>query len=347
MRSDQSIPLPGGGTLTLPTPDWPNLIPDLLGLFVKAIAAMVYGTVHAIFAAVWSGLMFSVPHNLTDQLGIVRVLMPSPELIGAAAASLVLALFGLRIYLRGLTGHGSFVDDLLGRTMVLFGVLGMLPWVIAHAIDLEQQLARSVAMAALADVLPEAVPADPGTVAAVLVILVLGILLFVKLVSNVVHIAVAICWSPVAFAMGLIPEFAWVTSIWMREFFGRLAGAVLALIAVAVGLAIAFTQTDLLKLLGAAGALLAAKDLVDWLARTPGSGMGGMVMPFMRFVPGGGAGVAARCKCRGIAECGSIGRRASYGSLLFVRLSRCSGGETREKHVCSGDVEHAASPTST
>jgi hypothetical protein len=92
---------------------------------------------------------------------------------------------------------------------------------------------------------------------------------------------VAIVWSPVAAVCGLIPETSHIATLWAHEFFGRLAGAVLATIATGVGLALALSNAGGhngdFAIFGAAGAFVAAYDLVDWLAKTPGSSVGGVL----------------------------------------------------------------------
>src|SRR6185437_2605410 len=112
--------------------------------------------------------------------------------------------------------HQPAADFLLGRLIAWGALIAALPWVISQAIDLEQALAKAVVSAGF-----------------------LGLRLMIKLASNVVHVAIAIVWSPVALFFGLIPETSHIGRMWLHEFFGRLAGAVLAAIAVTLGLAIA------------------------------------------------------------------------------------------------------------
>ncbi|MDQ6671039.1 MAG: hypothetical protein M3069_09855 [Chloroflexota bacterium] len=220
-------------------------------------------------------------------------LMPNTMVIAAAGLALALALLGLRTWVRGITGRGGILDELLGRLMVYLCALSLLPWIISHAIDTEQALAKSVAITAIGEVLPAAAPGDLTSLIALFFMLILGVRLWLKLGSNVVHIAVAIVWSPVALVCGLIPETSWVASLWIREFSGRLAGALLATVATGLGLALALTRFDLFAITGGAAAFMAAHDMVDWLARTPGSGMGGVLGAGMRLgaaVMGGGSG---------------------------------------------------------
>ena len=71
-----------------------------------------------------------------------------------------------------------------------------------------------------------------------------------------------------------------------------------------VGLALALGNGGNFAIFGTAGAFIAAGDLVDWLARTPGSGMGGLLGMGMRagmglIGGGGGAATAAAIPAQG------------------------------------------------
>ncbi len=170
--------------------------------------------------------------------------------------------------------------------------------IIWRAIELEQSIARGVAVSAIDSIIPTAAPVDGMTIVTLMLMFVFGVRLWCKLASNVVHVCVAIIWSPVALVCGLIPESSWVAGVWVREFTGRLAGAVLATIATAVGLALALGHPGLLATAGGVAGFMAAHDLVDWLARTPGSHMGGILGMGLRLAAvgsgGGAAGAAAQ-----------------------------------------------------
>jgi hypothetical protein len=256
----------------------------------------IYSLLRGMFLGVWNATLLPIPHNVTDQFGPVQAIFAAAGPIAAGGLVLAVVLLGVRTLVRGITGHGGVLDELLGRLLVYASVLSMLPWIISHAIDLEQSIARSVAVADMAGLLPEASGANP---IALLLMLALGLRLWLKLASNVVHVAVAVAWSPVALMCGLIPEAGWVCSLWTREFVGRLAGAVLATVASGIGLALALGNSgggsgDFV-IFGTAGAFLAAADLVDWLARTPGTSMGGAMGGIVRMgvgLMGGGGGAA-------------------------------------------------------
>lgn len=260
---------------------WQSLI-DHLGEVGTAIWAgfsqWLYGGIRGLFLTLWHATLLPIPHDVTDQFTPVLAMMPAPGAVATAGLVLALSLLGLRTYVRGITGRGGILDELLGRIMLYTSVLSMMPWLIGYGIDLEQRLARAVVIADISETLPQLSGPSPSTIIALLLMIILGLRLWLKLASNVVHIAVAIVWSPVALICGLMPESSWVTSLWIREFVGRLAGAVLATVASGLGFALALTNANGngdFVIFGVAGAFIAAHDLVDWLARTPGSNMGG------------------------------------------------------------------------
>src|SRR5438270_9888761 len=96
------VSAPGGLSVCLPSIDWTQLVPNLVGLFIQAIGSLMYGAMRSFYLALWNGLLLSVPHDLTDQFGPVKAMMPPPSAIGTAGLVLALSLLGLRTYIRGL-----------------------------------------------------------------------------------------------------------------------------------------------------------------------------------------------------------------------------------------------------
>src|SRR5579859_8159085 len=261
---------------------WTDLRPNL-GAIGSAIwsdlGQWMYSLLRGLFLTIWNATLLPIPRATTYDFGPVQAMLPSTGAVAAAGITMALALMGLRTVLQAVPfGHTALSAYLLGRFMVWVCVLSMLPWLISQSIDVEQQLARSVAIGDIVGILPEQAAPNP---LAVFLMIVLGLRLWLKLASNVVHVAVAIVWSPVAAVCGLIPETSHIASVWAHEFFGRLAGAVLATIATGVGLGLALTNAGGsnadFAIFGVAGAFVAAHDLVDWLARTPGSSVGGVL----------------------------------------------------------------------
>jgi hypothetical protein len=292
---------------------WSGLLPQLPTIGTQIwtdLGQWMYSMVRGALLTVWNASLLPVPHDTTDQFGSVQAMLPSSGAVASAGITLALALLGLRTILRGSTGYNPMSDYLLGRFMVWVAILSMLPWIIGHAIDAEQELATSVTVADINGFLPEAVAPDP---LAMFVMLILGLRLWLKLASNVVHIAVAIVWSPVAAVCGLIPQTSHIATLWCHDFFGRLAGAVLATIAVGLGLALAMTNAGGsngdFALFGAAGAFIAAYDLVDWLAKTPGSSIGGVLGGMART----GTAVAALAPTFGASGAAVAGGAAATG----------------------------------
>jgi hypothetical protein len=262
------------------------------------LSQWLYGLLRGLLVGLWHATLLPIPHDVTDQFGPVQAMMPSPGAIAAAGITLSLSLLGVRVILRAVPfDHQPAADFLLGRLVAWGALLALLPWMIEHSIDVQQELAAAVVNAGFVgidELLPAAATPNPF---ALVILLVLGLRLMVKLASNVVHIAISIVWSPVALVLGLIPATSYIGSMWLHEFFGRLAGGVLATIAATLGLSLALINggSDF-AIFGAAGAMVAAYDLVDWLARTPGSSpagvVGGMVRTAAAATMGLGAGAA-------------------------------------------------------
>lgn len=269
-----------------------------------SLAAWTYAGMRSFFLSLWNISLFTIPHELSDRAGPVVALMPPSGAIAAAGLVLAFSIIGLRTILSGVFGRGAALDEVLPRLAVYAAALSMLPWIVARAIDLEQSLTAGITEASLAATIPEFAPLDLASWFSLLLMIIFGIRLWLKMSSNVVHVMVAIIWSPVAMVLGLIPHTAWVTGLWTREFGGRLAGVALAASAIAVGMALAFTHGSALLYTGVAGAFMAAYDYVDWLAKTPGSNLGGLVGWGARVgaaaVMSGGGGASAGAQAAGM-----------------------------------------------
>jgi hypothetical protein len=253
--------------------------------------AWIVGGIRAFYIGLWQATLLEIPHALTDDFGPVSTALHSSGPIASAGLVLALALMGLRVILSGAFGFNATADVVIGRVIVAASAIGLLPWLISHGIDLEQAFARSIAVNDIIAVAPNFVGAiDLGTFLALLVMLWYGVKLWFKLAANIVHIAVAIFWSPVALTCWFVPESSWIASAWIHEFVGRLLGACLAVVATGIGVAIALTHSGVLVIALVGAAFMAAADLTDWLARTPGNSMGGVLGAGMRL----GVGVATR-----------------------------------------------------
>ena len=279
----QTPPGDGGGSAPSFTIDlsglgnliWQSFIDhvgDVGGAIWSGLSQWLYGVLRGLLIGVWHATLLPIPHDVTDQFGPVLAMMPAPGAIAAAGITLSMALVGLRVVLRAVPfDHQPAADFLLGRLVAWGALISLLPWLIEHSIDLEHALAAAAVNAGFVgidELLPEVATPNP---IGLLLLIVLGLRLMVKLASNVVHVAIAIVWSPVAAFFGLIPETSHIGSLWLHEFFGRLGGAVLAAIAATIGLSLALLNRGDFAIFGAAGAMVAAYDLVDWLAKTPGS----------------------------------------------------------------------------
>ena len=121
----------------------------------------MYSLLRGLLITLWNATLLPIPHDTTDEFGPVQSMLPGPGAVAAAGITLALGLIGLRTILRGSVAHNPLADYLLGRFIVWVAVLSMLPWMIEHAIDLEQQLARSVVIGDVVGILPADVVPNP------------------------------------------------------------------------------------------------------------------------------------------------------------------------------------------
>ncbi|MGI9147754.1 MAG: hypothetical protein ACR2IK_14580, partial [Chloroflexota bacterium] len=172
----------------------------------SALSNALYGAVRSLFLTIWQAALLDIPRGMTDQFPPVAALLVAGTQVAVAGLVLALTLLGLRTYIRGITGRGGVLDEILGRVIVYVGIISMLPWIIARALDIESAAAKSVALIDLAAILPaQIVPNDPTSFTfSLAIMLILGIRLWFKLAANVVHVAVAIAWSPIAMICGLM-----------------------------------------------------------------------------------------------------------------------------------------------
>jgi hypothetical protein len=130
----------------LGTTIWTNLAPQLLTIgnaIWTDLGQWMYGLMRGLLLTLWNATPLPIPHSTTDEFGPVQAMIPSTGAIAAAGITLALALLGVRTILRGSAGYNLFADYLLGRFVVYVAMLSMLPWIISHAIDAEQALART------------------------------------------------------------------------------------------------------------------------------------------------------------------------------------------------------------
>lgn len=283
-----------------------------------SLAAWMYAGMRAFFLGLWNVSLFVIPHELADRAGPVLALMPPAHAIAAAGVVLAFSIAGLRTILSGVLGRGAVLDEILPRVIVYLFALSILPWILSRAVDVEQNMTRGITEASIANAIPEFAPLELADWFSLIIMLVLGVRLWLKTSANVVHVMVAIIWSPIALVLGFIPQTSWVTGLWTRELGGRLAGVIMAAAAIAVGFALAFTHGSALLYTGVAGAFMAAYDLVDWLARTPGSHMGGVVGWAAKL----GAGMAVAGAAHGPNAGAQAAQMRSYNASQAARATQ-------------------------
>jgi hypothetical protein len=92
-----------------------------------------YSLLRSMFLGIWNATLIPIPHDVTDQFGPVKTVLDSSLVIAAAGVVLAVVLLGVRTLVRGITGRGGVLDELVGRIMVYACCLSLLPWPAALA----------------------------------------------------------------------------------------------------------------------------------------------------------------------------------------------------------------------
>jgi len=184
----------------------------------------------------------------------------------------------------------------------------------ARLIDLVNALNASIMSVSLGSMLlPWPTGFDPIQLAAALLYAIVLLWLFLKFAVRVVWLLILLAIAPVALILFTVPQLAFVSAAWARQFFGNLFGQPLTLAVLRVGTAVLVGHDTAPwdYFIGAAVALVALQ-MPDWFANmTFGFRYGGplavpstarLVIPAL-----GGAGAAARTALGGAVRRVGVG----------------------------------------
>jgi hypothetical protein len=292
-----------------------NGVLGLLGDFVHNGVHAAEGLLHAV-ADSPTNIYTRTPPELTYAQPAVVEMFGHMRLIafGALALLFVIAGFlqmagpvmGAGLPLRKLVVRAAFAVT-AGATTLFWG---------ARFIDLVNALNASILSAPLGSLLlPWPTGLDPIQLVAALLYAVVLLWLFFKFAVRVVWLLILLAIAPVALILFTVPQLAFVSAAWGRQFFGNLFGQPLTLAVLRLGTAalVGHDTSPWDYFIGAAVALVALQMPTWFTQMALGSRHGGqlavlstgrLVLPAL-----GGAGVAAR------AALGGAVRRVGVGPV--------------------------------
>jgi len=275
--------------LTLPTVNWPQLIPNLLDLLLHALEAWLRTTAEAIWNAMWSSganFVTQLPPGLTYQFGPYTAIATNPVAVATGGATLAIVLLGLRTMISAKYGADHVMTHVTGRLIPASAVTVSYPLVVINAITTINSAASALGQSVIGGSLTGSINTAaqfplPPTQALLfplalvwLFLIYQGIRLIIRLAYSLFRFLVALIFGPVAIILWAIPQTEWVTWFWLREFlgWGTTPLLVTACLAMAVPLATGHGGGFLTGSIFSIAGLMAAYDMVGLLGFAGGHG---------------------------------------------------------------------------
>lgn len=248
------------------------------------------------------------------------------RLVAYGALALLFVIAGFIKMAAPIMGSDLPLRVLAVRAVVAVVSASTVLWWAGKFVDLVNALNASIMSAPLGSlVLPWPTGLDPVQLLAGLLYAVVVLLLFVKLAMRVVWLMVLLAIAPIALILYVVPQLAFVSSAWAKQFFGNLFGQPLTLIALRLGSVVLMHESPSVwdYFIGAV-VLLVAMQMPVWFSMVAvGARTGGALA---NMSPGA-------FFARGLGAVGMIG-----GAGLAVRGAAALGG--RAVAVSAARVNH-------
>jgi hypothetical protein len=238
----QPAPDPGSGgiTISLPTVDWANLIPQLVGYFFQAIATYFNDTMHSVFDGMWgsgANVLGQTDLAMTWSFGPVQEQILGLQTAARAILLFALILLGLRGMLSGIIPRqsnmvGEFINGVLFAVILVAGF----PLVIPELIRMTNTAATAVGTADLSAYMSSGGANNPLVQAVLFIVLVFfAVRLLIKAVWRIGFLAVLLPLGMAACALYAIPQMRWMLGWWARLWGGMLLAQIPSVMALTIG----------------------------------------------------------------------------------------------------------------
>jgi hypothetical protein len=234
---------PGGINITLPTPDWTTLVPNLVGLFFDAVGQWLQKTEHAALDGIWgsgANVIGHTPLEMTWDFGPVHGQLIDVQSGARAVLLFALILLGTKTMLGGIVrSHSDAISEFVNSVLGSVILVAAFPLVIPMLIGLVNQAAAAVAGgASLSSYVSVAGSSSDPIITAILFLILafFAIRLLIKAVWRIGFLAVLLPVGVAACALYAIPQTRWLLSWWARVWGGMLAAQIPSAFALAIGL---------------------------------------------------------------------------------------------------------------
>ena len=230
----------GGINITLPTPDWTTLVPNLVGLFFDAIGQWLQKAEHSAFDGLWTSganVVGQTDLAMTWNFGPVR-----DQIVGINEAVRAILLFavvllGLKSMLGGLVhSHSDVIGEFVNGVLTAVILVGGFAVVVPEGIGLVNQAASAVGKADLSRYLSTGGIENPLVEGVLFIILLFfAVRLLMKAVWRMGFLAIMLPVGLLACALYAIPQTRWLLSWWSRIWGGMLVAQIPSVMALSIG----------------------------------------------------------------------------------------------------------------
>jgi hypothetical protein len=236
----QAAPAPGSVSVTLPTVDWAQLIPQLVGLFFSALGTYLNAALHGAFDNLWgsgANVLGQTDLAMTWNFGPIADQVASVQTAARAILVFALVLLGLKSMLGGIVQRhsdvlGEFVDGVLMAVILLTAF----PVLVPEIIRLTNQAATAVGTVDLSGYLATGGAGDPVVQAVLFVVLLFfAFRLLKKGAWRIGFLAVLLPVGMAACALYAIPQTRWLLAWWVRVWGGMLLAQIPSVLALTIG----------------------------------------------------------------------------------------------------------------
>jgi hypothetical protein len=278
--SGETFAQSGPINITLPTPDWTTLVPELVGYFFDAVGKALNDTLHKSFDGVWNSganVVGQTDLAMTWNFGPIHDQVVSVESAARAVLLFAVILLGLKSMLGGLVhSHSDVLGEFVNGVLASVILVAAFPIVIPEVIGLVNQAATAVGTADIGKYVSPGIT-DNALVQAVLFIILLffAVRLLIKAAWRIGFLAVLLPVGIAACALYAIPQLRWLLGWWARVWGGMLIAQVPSVMALSIGVQLAAHGSGLGAFVFSIAFLQLATDLYSLIPFGMVSGGGG------------------------------------------------------------------------
>jgi hypothetical protein len=285
----------GGITVQLPTVDWTQLVPQLVGLFFDAVGTAINDMTHKAFDGVWSSSANIVGQTALDQtwnFGPIHDQVLQVQSGARAVLLLALVLLGCKSMLGGIVPrHSDVVSEAVNGVLTAVIMVAAFPVLVPQLIDMTNTLATAVGTVDLSRYMSNGFGGQNPMVEGVLFIVLVffGLRLLFWGAWRILVLAVLLPVGMFAAAAYALPFMRWLFVWWAKVWGGLLLAQIPSVLALTIGAQLFAHGSGVMAFMFSIAAMQVAVDVYKIL---PGAAGGNSGAPW-NFLPLGPLAIRA------------------------------------------------------